>query len=144
MRNKWMHLFNSVMIMWCHDQKKPNTEVNESHILAPKDLSGLLNPGYHTPRDYNQWVVLNLAFLEKSRFLKWSWKILGLVILMKCHNVVYYLKDSFSRDLCSPSNHQLLLLQPLPQTTCDFGAPLEFLAFRKPQFDFSLWEVFMT
>ena len=64
-----MHLFNFVTILWCHSRKKPNTEVNESHILAPKELSGLLKPGYHTPWDYNQWNVLNLAFLEKSRIL---------------------------------------------------------------------------
>ena len=60
---------NSVTIFQCHSQKKPNTEVNESHILAPKELSKLLNIGYHTPQDYNQWDVLNLAFLEKSGFL---------------------------------------------------------------------------
>ena len=45
---------HSVTIMWCLSHKQPNAEVNEPHILASEELSGLWKPVYPTLVDYNQ------------------------------------------------------------------------------------------
>ena len=46
---------HSVTILWCLSYEQPNAEVNEPHIVALENLSGLWKLGYPTLVDYNQY-----------------------------------------------------------------------------------------
>ena len=107
-----------VTIMWCPRWKLPKDRGKKIKLifLASKELSWISNLGSTFLKlDYHQWLKVHTFVIWE---IQTSRRIQHVGIYCQ---IVCYLKKKLSRDLCSPSRHQLLWLQLFTKFLKIFG-----------------------